>query len=154
MATVEPTYKTNFQRATYLVSDIERSLKIYRDILGFKIDFYKDYGEDSYAYEIFNIKPSTPLNFCALSTDDEFRCFALLELKNTDLEMRSDLRRSAIIVRIEHFDIAVDKLKNMKLTIYDEHQLKTKDGRLGRELGFLDFDDNLVVIYCITDAPN
>ncbi|MDA9770426.1 VOC family protein [Emcibacteraceae bacterium] len=154
MASVKPTYKTNFQPATYLVSDIERSLKLYRDILGFKIDFYKDYGEGSYAYEIFNIKPSIPLNFCALSTDDELRCFALLELKDTKLETNSGLRRAAKIVRCEHFDIAVEKLKDIGLTMFDEHQLKTKDGRIGRELGFLDFDDNLVVIYCITSVPD
>jgi len=30
MASIDPTYKANFQRATYLVSDIERSLKISR----------------------------------------------------------------------------------------------------------------------------
>ncbi|MDB4218837.1 hypothetical protein OAI34_04160 [Emcibacteraceae bacterium] len=82
------------------------------------------------------------------------RCFALLELKDTNLEKNDGLRRSAIIFRCEHFDIAVEKLKDIELTMFDEHQLGTKDGRTGRELGFLDFDDNLVVIYCITNMPD
>ena len=36
------------------------------------------------------------------------------------------------------------------LTVHDEAVLRTKDGRVGREVGIVDHDDNLVVIYKIT----
>jgi len=38
------------------------------------------------------------------------------------------------------------------LTVYPEDKLITKDGREGREIGIVDFDGNLVVIYLITKA--
>jgi hypothetical protein len=40
------------------------------------------------------------------------------------------------------------------LTVYDEEVLKTQDGRTGREIGIVDFDDNLVVIYKINGATS
>ena len=39
------------------------------------------------------------------------------------------------------------------LTVYPEERLETNDGRIGREIGIVDFDDNLVVIYTILEAP-
>ena len=40
------------------------------------------------------------------------------------------------------------------LQVYAEELLKTHDGRLGREIGIVDFDDNLVVIYKITGVSS
>ena len=41
------------------------------------------------------------------------------------------------------------KARALGLTVYDEQVLRTNDGRVGREIGIVDFDDNLVVIYKI-----
>ena len=44
-------------------------------------------------------------------------------------------------------------VKDLGLKVFTEEKLLTKDGRTGREIGFLDFDDNLVVIYKILTKP-
>ena len=44
-----------FQRANYLVSNKERALLLYRDILGMSLDFMKVSEEDSYSYDVFDI---------------------------------------------------------------------------------------------------
>ena len=42
--------------------------------------------------------------------------------------------------------------RQLGLQIYAEERLETHDGRVGREIGIVEFDDNLVVIYRITKA--
>ena len=54
--------KINFQRANYVVTDLEQSLKLYRDVLGFKVIFNKDAPEDSYSYDVFDIKKAILLH--------------------------------------------------------------------------------------------
>lgn len=144
--------KINFQRANYVVTDLERSLKLYRDVLGFKVIFSKDAPEDSYSYDVFEIDKSTDMGFCVLGTDDEPNCMALTELRGTTLDPIPSPRRGAIVLRLEHFDEAVDGVKALGLKTYTEDRLETNDGRVGRELGIVDFDGNLVVIYCILSA--
>ena len=47
-----------FQRANFLVTDLERSLSFYCDILGMSVNFQKDSQADSYSYEVFEIERS------------------------------------------------------------------------------------------------
>jgi len=59
-------------------------------------------------------------------------------------------RRSAIVVEIEDIDGVLEKSRQAGLKVYPEEHLVTQDGREGREIGIVDADDNLVVIYWIT----
>ena len=145
--------KINFQRANYVVTDLEQSLKLYRDVLGFKVIFSKDAPEDSYSYDVFDIKKGADMGFCVLGTDDEPNCMALTELREGSLDPVPSPRRAAIVLRIEHSDDAVEGAQKLGLKTYQEDRLETNDGRTGRELGIVDFDGNLVVIYCILSGP-
>ena len=147
------TRKINFQRANYVVTDLEQSLKLYRDVLGFKVIFSKDAPEDSYSYDVFEIKKGSDMGFCVLGTDDEPNCMALTELREGRLDPCPSPRRAAIVLRVEHFDEAVEGAQKLGLKTYQEDRLETNDGRIGRELGIVDFDGNLVVIYCILSGP-
>jgi catechol 2,3-dioxygenase-like lactoylglutathione lyase family enzyme len=51
-----------FKRINLCVADLNRSLAIYRDILGFTIDYQKDSKEDSYSYPVFTF----PRSACGL----------------------------------------------------------------------------------------
>ncbi len=145
--------KINFQRANYVVTDLNRSLTLYRDVLGFKVIFNKDAPEDSYSYDVFDIPKGTDMGFCVLGTDDEPNCMALTELREGELVPVPSPRRAAIVLRVEHFDECVEGAKMLGLKTYKEDRLETNDGRIGRELGIVDFDGNLVVIYCILSHP-
>ena len=48
-------------------------------------------------------------------------------------------------------DAVMAGARTLGLRVYDEEVLHTKDGRTGREVGIVDFDDNLVVIYKILE---
>jgi len=143
--------KIRFQRANFVVADIDRALTFYRDVLGFDVVFIKDSAEDSYSYDVFEIDKSNTMRFAVLGIPEQKNVMALTEVPSAKLITEMP-RRSAIILEIVEIDRVVAESKVLGLTVYHEDKLITKDGREGREVGILDFDGNLVVIYLITKA--
>lgn len=142
-----------FQRSNYVVSDLDRALPVYTDVLGLDLVFVKDSAEDSYSYEVFQIDRAATMRFAVLGTPTQPNCMALTELKGIDLAEVPLPSRSAIVLECTDFDGVRDRAKAAGLKVFDEGNLVTKDGRKGRELGFLDHDGNLIVIYLILEHP-
>ena len=138
-----------FQRANFLVSDLDRALVLYRDILGMTVDLIKESEEDSYSYDVFEIDRSIKLNFVLLSYENQPRVMALTELGKNSLAKASHPRRSAIVIEVVDVDALLNKALKNNFKIYREEKLVTHDGREGREIGILDDDGNLIVIYKI-----
>lgn len=141
-----------FQRGNHVVSDLERALTFYQGVLGFDVTFTLPPNPDSYSYAVFDIPRTAVMRFCVLSTDTQERVMALTEVKGVDIAPLSHPRRSAIVLEIDDPDAVMAGACALGLTVYDEEVLKTKDGRIGREIGIVDFDDNLIVIYKILGA--
>lgn len=141
-----------FQRANFVVRDIERSLALYRDVLGFEVAFIKDSPDDSYSYPVFEIDRSVALRFAVLNTADQVRVMALTEVP-AELDAVPHPRRSAIVLEVGDVDAVIDGARAAGCHVYDEEELHTHDGRVGREVGIVDVDDNLVVIYNIPPSP-
>lgn len=138
-----------FQRANYLVSNKERALLLYRDILGMSLDFMKVSEEDSYSYDVFDIDDSIAIEFALLSYQDQPRVMALTILGDGNLEKNPLPRRAAICIEVDDVDDAVSKCNENGFHCYGEDHLITHDGREGKEVGILDDDGNLIVIYKI-----
>jgi len=138
-----------FQRGNFVVTDLERSLEFYRDILGFKVDFIKESEPDSYSYPVFEIESDRALKFAVLSTETQLRVMALTEISG-DMAAVPMPRRSAIVLEIPNIDEVLERSRAAGLKVYEEEHLVTQDGREGREIGIADQDGNLVVIYYIT----
>lgn len=144
-----------FQRANFVVRDLDKALTLYRDVLGFDVAFIKDSQKTSYSYPVFEIPNSATLRFAVLSTPESPRCMALTEVTGTDdIGPAPTPRRGAIVLDVPDVDGVVAGAKKVGATVYPEGELKTQDGRLGREVGIVDFDGNLVVIYTITAHPD
>lgn len=143
--------KLRFQRSNYVVADIERALKFYQDILGFDVVFIKDSANDSYSFDVFEIPNTHKMRFAVLGTPEQPNVMALTEVPSAK-PIWSTPRRSAIILETVEIDRIVTQSKALGLTVYPEDKLITKDGREGREIGIVDADGNLVVIYLITKA--
>ena len=137
-----------FQRGNYVVRDIDKSLTFYRDVLGFELAFLKDSPDDSYSYPVFEIEKAHKLKFAVLSTEDQVRVMALTEVP-TELEPLPMPRRAAIVLEVGDVDAVCEGAAALGLQVYEEEELHTHDGRVGREVGIVDFDENLVVIYHI-----
>lgn len=139
-----------FQRGNHVVADLDRALTFYRDVLGFDVTFTLPHNPDSYSFTVFDIPRDAVMRFCVLSTSTQERVMALTEIAGVALAPVPHPRRSAIVLEIDDPDAVMAGARAIGLTVYDEEVLKTKDGRIGREIGIVDFDDNLVVIYKIT----
>lgn len=143
-----------FQRANLCVADLERSLRLYRDILGFSVEFTKDSEPDSYSYPVFSIPKQARLRFCVLTANaDQPRSLALTEITGIDMAPVPEPKPSALVLSVQDIDGVLAKLAEEQLTVYEEEKLITQDGREGREIGFLDYDGHLIVIYRIDTHP-
>lgn len=138
-----------FQRANFIVTDLDRALNLYRDILGLQVEFIKDSEPDSYSYPVFEIDQNAKLRFAVLSTADQPRVMALTEIQGIDIQALNRPRRAAIVLDIPDIDGVLTDCAAQGFSTYPEERLETHDGRIGREVGIVDDDDNLVVIYYI-----
>lgn len=138
-----------FQRANYLVSDKERALLLYRDLLGMRLEFIKESPSDSYSYDVFDIDPSISIEFAVLSYQDQPRVLALTILGAGNLSPHPAPRRSAIVIEVESVEATVAACQAHSFQCFHIDELITQDGREGKEAGILDADGNLIVIYKI-----
>ncbi len=137
-----------FQRANFVVSNLDRALAFYRDVLGFEVAFVKDSDEASYSYPVFEIDRDATIRFAVLSAPGQPRVMALTEVSKP-LDEVPFPRRAAIVLEVADVDAVVDAAKRVGCHVYEEGELLTHDGRSGREVGIADHDGNLTVIYKI-----
>ena len=136
------------QRANFLVSDMAKALRFYVDVLGMEVAFKKEGRETSYSHRVFGIEQGVKIDFVALSTPTQPRVMALTQVP--ELSSQPEPRRSAIVLDIEDVDGVVERAMAGGFQVFEEERLVTHDGRVGREIGILDGDGNLAVIYHIT----
>lgn len=140
------------QRANFLVSDIQAALKFYVDVLGMEVAFFKEGRATSYSHTVFGIDSSKSVGFAALSTPTQPRVMALTQVPG--LEKQPEPRRSTIVLDVEDVDGVIERARAGGYQVFDEEKLVTHDGRTGREIGLLDADGNLTVIYHILTHPS
>jgi len=144
--------KIRVQRSNLVVSNLEQSYKFYCEVLGFELTFEKDSEPDSYSYDVFSIDPKHTMRFAILSTASQPRSMALTEISNPVLPATPTPIRAAIVLDVADVDAVVNGANELGLKVYHEDALVTHDGREGREVGIIDHDGNLVVIYDIPPA--
>lgn len=140
-----------FQRANFVVSNLAQSYQFYCDVLGMTLTFEKDSEADSYSYDVFEIEHKHSMRFAILSTASQPRVMALTEVAEPVLESAAFPRRATIVLDVADVDAVVTGAQGLGLKVYHEDALETHDGRVGREVGIVDYDGNLVVIYNIPD---
>lgn len=144
--------QTRFQRGNFVVSDLDRALTFYEGVLGFEVTYRKGHNPDSYSIPVFEIPDGAELGFAILSLPNQPRVMALSEISNVPMPPVPHPRRGAIVLDVADPDKVMADSRALGLHVYEEGRLETHDGRIGREIGIVDFDDNLIVIYLISDA--
>ena len=141
-----------FQRGNFVVADLDRALTFYEGVLGFEVEYRLGDNPDSYSRPVFDIPDEAKLGFVTLNLPGQRRVMALTEMTGITLEPIPHPRRSAIVLETYDPDAVMTRARELGLTVYEEEVLKTQDGRVGREIGIVDFDDNLIVIYNFPEA--
>ena len=144
----------HFQRATLVVADLERALRLYRDILGFTVEYILGGDAVAYSRQVFDLPAGAVVRLCTLNAPGQPRTLALVEASGVALPPSVGVRRSAAVLRVADFDSVLAGAAALPdVQVIAEHPLRTHDGRIGREAGIVDADGNLVVIYSIPLAP-
>ena len=144
-----------FKRFTLVVSDIDRSLQVYRDSLGFELDGISESGEDSYSYPVFRIDPEAKVRFATLSAGTEqVRTMALTEIKGMDLPKPGRPLMSAAVIRVNDIDGVMAKIEELGLEVV-EQKIAGRPGEFTfKEQAFVDFDGHLIVLYQILEVAS
>jgi catechol 2,3-dioxygenase-like lactoylglutathione lyase family enzyme len=141
------TEAVRFKRAALIVADLERSLAVYRDALGFALQSIKESAPDSYSYEIFGLPPAARLRMAALDGPaDQPRTLALIEVRPALPPAPGP--RASTVVYVEDVDVVLARLAATPgVRLLPERALHTHDGKLGREVGVIDPDGHAIVVY-------
>lgn len=144
----EPYDGANFKRVTLVVSDLDRSLEIYRDILGFQLDGIMDSTEASYSYPVFKIDPEAKVRFATLSAGPEqVRTMALTEITGMELPKPGRPHMTASVIRVDDLEGTFKKLEAMGLEIVPPKIAERPGEFKFVEQAFVDFDGHLIVLY-------
>lgn len=138
-----------YKRQLYVVSDMERALTLWRDVIGFQPGEITTSGPNSYSREVFNVGQEVTMRFCTLSAGPtQVRTLALLEVKGTTLPPKTGIRTTAAVVDARgRLDEIITKARGMGLTVFTRRDLPSQTQGMGVEQGFLDWDGNVIVLY-------
>jgi len=141
---------THYKRITLVIADIDRSLTIYRDILGFTVHHINDSNEDSYSYPVFQLPKEAKIRFCTLDSPDQVRTIGFTEVKGIDLPKERHPHMTASVIRVKEIESVMAKISALGLyTTEIETDTNTNDLTF-KEQAFVDFDGHLIVLYEMT----
>lgn len=153
------------KRPTLMVSDLDVSLAIYRDLLGFEVFYIR--GDDpkspsaqeddksSPAYEYFSLDRGTYTysRFATLNTPSQQRAFGLMEVRGGALKQATP-RLSTVVLQVRDVMALKPKLLKAGLKVFTLDEGSTPEGVIYRELPFADPDGHVIVLYDLQAAPN
>lgn len=137
---------TYFKRVTLVVADIDRSLHVYRDILGFSVNSRKASTADSFSYPVFRIPEKAQISFATLDGPEQNRTIGLTEVKGVDLQKDNGIHMTASVIKVVDLKSCIAKIQKLGLEV-------TKSKRVNKtnfsfiEQAFVDFDGHLIVLY-------
>lgn len=147
-----------YKRQLYVVTDMERALTLWRDVLGLQPGEITTSGPTSYSREVFNIPARAAMRFCTLSAGpDQVRTLALLEVKGVRLPRKTGIRTTGAVINANgRLEAIVASARAMGLTVFGPRVLASMGQGEGIEQGFLDWDGNVIVLYQFpnSDPPN
>jgi hypothetical protein len=140
---------TNFKRQLYVVSDMERALRLWTGPLGMTTPGVTNSQPTSYSYDVFNIPREARLRFATLSAGPfQERTFALLEVTGVPLPRQTGIRPTGAVINANgKLDAIIAWARAEGLEIIPPRELRSATQGVGTEQAFLDWDDNVIVLY-------
>jgi len=132
------------QRPCLVVKNLERAFALYRDLLGFTVEYVGEDSPESYSYRIFRISQAVQTRFATLSSPDQQRTLALIEVPDFEGK-QGEIIDSAIVIHVSNVKTITEAVKRLGLTCCDTHVAAGPPART--EAGFYDADGHLIVVY-------
>jgi catechol 2,3-dioxygenase-like lactoylglutathione lyase family enzyme len=138
-------------RVNLAVADMDRALAVYRDILGFKVDFMMPVKPDSYMYDIFGVDRAAKMRIAFLSGGDERKgTIGLTEVKGASLAPPTGIHASVLIIETKtRFDAILEAVKKAGLEATKPYDLERPTRR---EFMFNDPDGHRIDVMQVKPA--
>lgn len=147
----KPLYDLQVHRSHLLVSDMERALTVYRDTLGFKVNFLVDSLDVT--YPMFGLDPQAKCRTSFISEGrGAFGSLALTEAKGVELPRRSAPHGSVVIIEVKEGRLPEIRLKIQALGL-ENHEPMELDNPPRTDWSFTDFDGHRIVVFEIHPKP-
>lgn len=147
----EPGYQGSyFKRTVFLVSDLDRAVPLWRDVLGFDANDVNDFtGKGSYIFELMNIPADSGVRTVSFNAGNEqIRTMLLVEISGITAAAPDSVHSNVAVINANgRFDEIIDDVRMLGLRLKPAHRFRTADGDDAIEQGFLDWDGNLVLLY-------
>jgi hypothetical protein len=142
----KPDHDIDVQRAHLLVADFERAMRVYRDVLGFKVNFLMD-ALPRVPWEMFELPEHARCRVAFLSEGKGvFGTLAMTEVTGIELPRATPPYRCTIIIEVREGLLfpMVEKLKALGLDVGSPLRL---DGPPRTDISFSDFDGNRILLF-------
>lgn len=136
-------------RHSILVSDLERSLTLYRDVLGLTVGRVSQTPADSYSYRFFNIKPGAMKRFAYLDGEaGRVNVLGIGEVPGIKPGLPDSPRAVAYVQTVHDVEGVKQTVEEMGLRTIEPVRFESREaGRPGIEFGIIDFDGHLILVY-------
>jgi catechol 2,3-dioxygenase-like lactoylglutathione lyase family enzyme len=139
--------EVSLKRVNLLVRDMDRSLAVYRDILGFRLGQCTDSRPESFSYPVFRLPAEAKLRFCLLDSTTEVRALALTQVTGIEFPPSPPIQLSAPVIRVQHHQDVQARLEALGLEVVGPRRSRTAEGHDFTEFAFTDADGHLIVLY-------
>ncbi len=146
------TQEPRVQRLNLVVSDMDRALQLYRDVLGFQLYRLVAHKEGSYAYELFQIDKKAQLREAMLSSPTQQRVLGLTEVRGVPLPPASAPSSQALVMQVKDLSKVIAEVQKLGLKVFSLDTLRTVDDRVIQEQGFIDWNGHLILVYSYVDG--
>ncbi len=136
-----------YKRPNLVVSDIDRAMTIYVDLLGFEAGDVQTSSADSFSYPVFQIPRDAKIRFVTMNDSQDSRAFALTEVTCAPLaSLPATPHLTAHVIGVTDLKGKIAAIERMGLTI---SPAKTAQGSEFTfiEQAFTDYDGHLIVLY-------
>ena len=137
----------DLKRINLIVSDLDQSLVIYRDVIGMEVFEIKNSEKGSYAYKVFNLPQDADMRYASLNIGSKTRGFSLTEIKNAKLPSYDGIKMTTAVIQVKGLREIYDKIIDMNLYSTEIDEDTTPEGITFAEFSFTDYDGHLVVLY-------
>ena len=141
------TASPDLKRINLIVSDLDQSLVVYRDVIGMEVFEIKKSEKGSYAYKVFNLPKDAEMRYASLNIGSKTRGFSLTEIKNAVLPSLDGIKMTTAVIQVQGLREIYNQIVDLNLytTAIDEDT--TPEGITFAEFSFTDYDGHLVVLY-------
>ena len=137
----------DLKRINLIVSDLDQSLGIYRDVIGMEVFEIKNSEKGSYAYKVFNLPQDADMRYASLNIGSKTRGFSLTEIKNAKLPSYDGIKMTTAVIQVKGLREIYDRIIDMNLYSTEIDEDTTPEGITFAEFSFTDYDGHLVVLY-------